>query len=274
MSTLTTMYSEFCRMNPAFRKFTRRGMYQFLARHYRREDWTFMNYGYAPLEPGTAQLSLEEKDEPNRYSIQLYHYVASGAPLAGRDVLEVGSGRGGGANYIHNYLGTRSMIGLDFSSQAVDFCRRTHCLEGLSFVTGDAELLPFADERFDALVNVESAHCYGSMEAFMAQVKRVLRPGGSFLFADIKRQIDLHELYGPLHRCGLTVVEEEDITANVIRARDLDHHQRMAFIRDRAPQWLVNPIGEFGGLKGSRIYNEFRRREVVYKRFILQKPAA
>jgi ubiquinone/menaquinone biosynthesis C-methylase UbiE len=272
MSILTTMYSEYCRVNPAFRKFTRRGMYQFLARHYRRQDWTFMNYGYASLEPQCAVLSLDKEDEPNRYSIQLYHHVANAAPLMGKDVLEVGSGRGGGSSYIHSYLGTRTMVGLDFSSQAVDFCRRTHCLEGLSFVAGDAECLPFADDRFDVVVNVESAHCYSSMDAFMAQVRRVLRPGGHFLCADFRASAHVDELYEQLNRSGLTMIQDEDITANVVKARDLDHSQRMVFIRNRAPRWLVQPISEFGGLKGSRIYEEFRTREVVYKRFALQKP--
>jgi SAM-dependent methyltransferase len=273
MSVLTTVYSEFCRVNPGFRKFTRRGMYQILARSYQKQDWTFMNYGYAPLDPQTTTLPLDDLDEPNRYSIQLYHHVASAASLRGKDVLEVGSGRGGGSSYIHSYLGTRTMVGLDFSSQAVDFCQRTHCVEGLSFVAGDAESLPFADGRFDAVINVESAHCYSSMDAFMAQVKRVLRPGGHFLCADFRTSEHVSELYEQLRRSGLSMVRDEDITANVVKARDLDHSQRMAFIRNRAPRWLVKPIGEFGGLKGSRIYEEFRRREVVYKRFVLLKPA-
>ena len=51
--------------------------------------------------------------------------------------------------------------------------------------SGDAESLPFGDEMFDAVVNVESSHCYGSTPAFLAQVKRVLRCGGHFLFADL-----------------------------------------------------------------------------------------
>jgi SAM-dependent methyltransferase len=271
---LTTLYTELCNRYPGFRKFTRKGMYQVLARSYQGADWTFMNYGYAPLPQGEQpeKLPLDEDDEPNRYSIQLYHHVARAAPLKGKDVLEVGSGRGGGANYVHSYLEAATMIGLDFSSQAVDFCQRTHCAEGLSFVAGDAERLPFADERFDAVINVESAHCYASPEDFMAEVKRVLRPGGHFLCADFRVKEQVGELYRQLEHSGLTLVEDEDITANVVMARDLDHDERTTFIRQRAPQWLVKTLGEFGGVKGSRIYSQFRTREVVYKRFALRKP--
>ncbi|QDU31359.1 Phthiotriol/phenolphthiotriol dimycocerosates methyltransferase [Anatilimnocola aggregata] len=58
-------------------------------------------------------------------------------------------------------------------------------MEGLSFVVGDAENLPFEDDTFDAVVNVESSHCYRSDPAFLAQVRRVLRTGGHVLFADL-----------------------------------------------------------------------------------------
>ncbi|SVD50227.1 uncharacterized protein METZ01_LOCUS403081 [marine metagenome] len=35
---------------------------------------------------------------------QLYHYVAASVDLDGKKVLEVGSGRGGGANYVTRVL--------------------------------------------------------------------------------------------------------------------------------------------------------------------------
>ena len=35
---------------------------------------------------------------------QLYHYVAAAVDLDGKKVLEVGSGRGGGANYVTRVL--------------------------------------------------------------------------------------------------------------------------------------------------------------------------
>ena len=44
--------------------------------------------------------------------------------LRDRDVLEVGSGRGGGASYISRYLQPRSMTGMDFCQEAVDLCNR------------------------------------------------------------------------------------------------------------------------------------------------------
>ena len=56
-----------------------------------------MNFGYASFDEVPAKLPLLPEDEPNRFSIQLYHYVATflgtKSSLKGLNVLEVGSVR-------------------------------------------------------------------------------------------------------------------------------------------------------------------------------------
>src|ERR1700752_4130464 len=101
-----------------------------------------MNYGFVP-PPGAEPLVLRSDDEPDRYWIQLYHQVAGAIALTGRSVLEVGSGRGGGASYVARYLGPRSLVGVDVSNSAVALCKERHHAPGLSFRQGDAEQLPF-----------------------------------------------------------------------------------------------------------------------------------
>ena len=214
-------------LSPPFKRFLWRRWYQYLA-GYQIRDWRFMNYGFSPLHPGEAPLSLQPADEPNRSNIQLYHHVASAVPLTGLDVLEVGCGRGGGASYVKRYLRPRQMTGIDFSAKAVRFCQANHHVEGLSFVRGDAEALPFADASFDAVLNVESSHCYGSMPSFLSQVKRVLRPGGHFLFADLRMARDIDRLHEQLLASGLTVLDRDDITPSVLAALRTDSERKLA----------------------------------------------
>ena len=135
---LAKLYVKLCDVYPKFRKATRKQMYQFMAGYYQKQDWTFMNYGYAP-DDEVETPTLEADDEINRYCIQLYHHVANAINLKGLKVLEVGSGRGGGANYIKRYLNPAQMVGVDFSDKAVDLCREHYRVEGLSFMPGDAE---------------------------------------------------------------------------------------------------------------------------------------
>src|SRR5277367_2393678 len=103
-----------------------------------RDEVIFLNYGYATTDSSGADLELEAVDEANRYPIQLYNRVASAVDLRGKDVLEVGSGRGGGAAFIKKYMHLHSMTGVDLCGKAVKFCRRRHRHhEKLSFVRGD-----------------------------------------------------------------------------------------------------------------------------------------
>ena len=82
---------------PGLRRFLNRIFYQYLASLDATGKVKLMNYGYASAN---GKIPLQSQDEPDRYSLQLYHHVASAINLAGLDVLEVGSGRGGGASYI------------------------------------------------------------------------------------------------------------------------------------------------------------------------------
>ena len=132
-------------------------------------------------------------------------------------------GRGGGASYISRYLQPRSMTGMDFSQAAVDLCNRHRLAPGLAFVCGDALSMPFPASSFDAVVNIESSHCYESMDTFLSEVCRVLRPGGRFFFADLRSMDGVTTLQEQFNACGLTVEKQTDITTNVLTALQLDN---------------------------------------------------
>ena len=87
-------------------------------------EWAFMNYGFVP-EPGTPTLTLDRADEPDRLCIQLYDHVIGSAELSGRDVLEVGSGRGGGASYLSRYRSPRSVTGVDLAARSIELSLAT-----------------------------------------------------------------------------------------------------------------------------------------------------
>ena len=259
------------RVSPRFRRFMMKSWYEMLVVLDRQRDLTFMNYGYASLDSAAPKLALDAGEETNRYCIQLYHHVAAAIDLKGKDVVEVGSGRGGGAAYIARHLGPRTMKGIDFASKAVEFCRGYHSAEGLSFVQGDAENLPLADSSVDAAVNLESSHCYGSMPRFLSEVHRVLRPGGHFLFTDHRDHDKTDLLREQLRDAGLTLLQETDITRNVVRALDLDNDRKQKVILQKAPRILRKEAAEFAAMVGSRAYETFKSGHSRYLSFVLQK---
>src|SRR5260221_13050169 len=83
------------------------------------------------------------------------------------EVLEIGSGRGGGAAYLARHFRPRRYVALDISVEANALARRQHGGESaVEFVGGGTENLPFAKGRFDVVINVEDPHCYGVIGRF------------------------------------------------------------------------------------------------------------
>lgn len=265
------VYSHAIRKSPRLRKLLAYRIYEFLANRYRTREWTSMNYGYVPAGPADDVPLLENADEPDRSSIALYNHVAGAVPLEGRDTLEVGCGRGGGSSFIARYLRPRTMTGVDFSQRAVLFCRQTHALEGLTFECADAERLPFADGSFDAVVNVESSHCYGSMPAFLSEVRRVLRAGGSFLFADFRPADQISALRADLLRSRLDLLRETEITGNVLASLENGEGRRLHLMKTALRGIMLRYFHELVGERGSVIFEQFRTGVCRYFSFVLQR---
>ncbi len=259
-------------LKPVTQKVMIRVAYEFVCLFNRDADKAFMNYGYATLDGSGHDLTLKPEDEANRFCIQLYNAVVRPADLQNKDVLEVGSGRGGGASFLTRYFAPRSFTGVDLAARAVSMANAHHRHPGLSFQQGDAENLHFPAESFDVVVNVESSHTYPSVPRFVSEVHRVLRPGGNFVFADLRPTRAIDELRGHFQSAGFEIVEEEQITPNVLRSLDLDEETRRAMIPRHAPRWLKDVAGAFLGVKNGELYNALEAGRWAYIRFALRKP--
>jgi SAM-dependent methyltransferase len=258
---------------PSIKRLLWRSWYDFLARRYRDWQWTFMNYGHRSPN-GTAPLALTPEDEPDRSCIQLYEAVAGAVDLTGREVLEVGSGRGGGASFVARYLRPSRVVGVDVSPQSIAFCRGRHVVPGLSFEVGNAERLGFASASFDAVLNVESSHCYGDLGAFVREVRRVSRPDGHFLYADFRSRTELEAWRAALMFAGLRLVAERDITLGVLAALDVDDERKRGLIEARVARPLLRAFCQFAALRGTVLYDKFRDGSVVYRAFVFQNSTA
>ena len=228
-----------------------------------------MNYGYhAPdLNP-----PLDKSDENERYPIHLYHHVATQIDIADKVVLEVGSGRGGGASYLTRYLNPKSYVGIDVSEAAVDLCNEIHHLENLSFQVGDSENIPFEEGAFDVVLNIESSHCYGDMGQFMSEVTRVLTPGGYFLWCDLRSGNIREKTNTHFANSGLQLITKNDITKNIIVALEKMSAGRKSAIKSRVPRLVRNIFESYAGVEGSRVHDSFINGALIYLSATMQKP--
>ena len=111
-------------------------------------------------------------------------------------VLDIGCGGGNTLARIAERVTEGHLVGIDYAKTSVEASRAFNAplIEAgrMEILHGSVEELPFADERFDAVVTVESFYFWPSPEESLKEVRRVIKPGGSFvLLAEIYGRDDL-----------------------------------------------------------------------------------
>jgi phthiocerol/phenolphthiocerol synthesis type-I polyketide synthase E len=228
----------------------------------------FLNYGYVPdHHPQYSQVQLPSHCL-NKNSIKLALELIGDCEIAGQDVLDVGCGRGGTASVMCSFFGPRMIVGIDLSSAAISFCRKAHRYREASFLEADAEALPFREGSFDVVTNVESSHSYPTIEKFYAEVFRVLKPLGYFLYTDVLSTESMRACAALLEDVGFLLEREVDITSNVLLSCDETASARLGAFDPEQDREMVEG---FLGVPGSAVYEEMRNKQAMYKIFKLKR---
>jgi SAM-dependent methyltransferase len=226
-------------------------------------ETTTNNYGFAPAETAV----------PERFQLQLYTELLNlleparrrPSRACARDQLRP---RRGAPSPDAALPGAHQVIGLDVSLHAIRFCQARRAARwSPGFVRGHALQLPFADDSFDLVINVEASHAYRDDAALLREVRRVLRARDRFLYADHRTRRKLPRLERLICDAGLSG-PLRDITPNVVRACELDSERRRALIRSGLP-WWCRPLGtgrleRYAGIPGTRAFERLRSRDRIY----------
>jgi SAM-dependent methyltransferase len=220
-------------------------------------DFCFMNYGYAPLSA-----ELADSAEPERYCLQLYRHLLGDVSLAGKRVVEVSCGRGGGAAHVAATYKPLEYMGIDISEKNVALAtQRFGDVPGLRFVVGNAEALPLPSKVCQALLNVEASHLYDNPLQFFSEAWRVLDSGGTFFHVDLAwKDKDPSKL---IEAAGFSLVHVEDITDNVRTALELDSDRREQIVMS-FPESMRADFRDWSGVKGHRAHRRLATGEWKY----------
>jgi fatty-acid O-methyltransferase len=242
-------------------------MYRYIARR-ADDDVLFMNWAYEENPP--MAIPLEPSDDAHRYPIQLYHATATqNGDLTGKRILEVGCGQAGGASYLTRTFKPESYVALDLNAAGIEFCRSRHQVPGLEFIQGHAEDLPFPAESFDAVINVESSHFYPHFDRFLSEVARVLRPGGAFLYTDIRNWFQCDQWDAALNASGMQKVSGREINKEVLRGMELNKPQWDA-VWDRMVPGFLRPVGN-APTTGTPLSRDLESGKQSYRMYCLTK---
>jgi len=106
----------------------------------------------------------------------------------GGHVLDVATGEGGYITILQRYLGGFSSItGIDTNKKVLCIARETFDFPHIYFSQMDAEYLGFDDGSFDTVNLSASLHHLENVRRVLAEMKRVLKPGGKFILTEMHR---------------------------------------------------------------------------------------
>lgn len=145
--------------------------------------------------------------------VALVHEVARRIPhLRGATVLDVGSGYSGPAILLAQEYGARVDC-VNIVEEQVEVARRLVARNGVGDLVrchvADAMDLPFPDACYDVVFCLEAAHNFAAKERFLSEARRVLRPGGVLLLADVTA-ISPKRLSRWLPTLGVTLMRARD----------------------------------------------------------------
>ena len=112
--------------------------------------------------------------------------------------LDVGCGNGAATLFVADTFGIRA-VGIDVDPQQIALARtaagdRTDVL----FLTADATCLPFEHGRFHIVATSRMTHHVRRWSSALAEMRRVLKPHGYLVYADIKAPSCLASVLKPL----------------------------------------------------------------------------
>lgn len=130
-----------------------------------------------PRPEDHSERMVPELHQPSLLYAEHYtRYLAAQPLVAGKRVLDIASGSGYGSHLLAQ--GATSVVGVDISSDAVEYATATYTRPNLEFRRGDATAIPLDDGSVDVVVTFETIEHVTDYRAFLAEVERVLAPDG------------------------------------------------------------------------------------------------
>jgi SAM-dependent methyltransferase len=150
--------------------------------------------------PGMA--GVLELEHVHRYAMALHL-------AAGKQVLDLASGEGYGSNILATLAA--HVIGVDISDEAVKHARRVYQRDNLEYRVGSCAAVPLEDGSVDLVVSFETIEHHDQHEQMLAEIARVLRPGGLLLISSPNKHeySDVPHFANPFHVKELYLEEFE-----------------------------------------------------------------
>ncbi len=167
-------------------------------------------------EATTERITVDEyQSSEGDYLIYVLHtatYDFARPHVEGKEVLDFGCGTGYGTAGLAG-VATR-ITGVDIAPEAVAHAQAHYQLPNLEFRTIGAiehSALPFEDDVFDVVVSFQVIEHVRAVDRYLAEIRRVLRPGGVFLCVTPDRTLRLFPGQRPWNEFHITEYAPEGL---------------------------------------------------------------
>ncbi|SFL24053.1 Methyltransferase domain-containing protein [Nitrosomonas aestuarii] len=186
------------------------------------------NYGYYPTE-------IEAYD---KYQLQMYdEYTKLLQEENIKQVLEIGSGAGGGLRHMQSRMPAVQFTGLDRCKEAIKTCKYFLDKQNNNIeLYHDINELHYYKKRFDAIISVETG-IYKNSNIFK-DLYKLLNNNGIIVYYDNTAVTKLNGVKESVERHGFKIELFNDITENVYRACEHDNFRRMEITDKYLPKYL------------------------------------
>ena len=130
------------------------------------------------------QAATYDKDIKGQHARSLYPALLEKlSHIPFQSALDLGCGTGEMLKLILQKDPHKELYGIDISEEMLAVAK-SKLPEQVQLFLGDSELLPFSDGSFDVVYCNDSFHHYPAPQNVLREVRRVLKPGGTFLIGD------------------------------------------------------------------------------------------
>jgi SAM-dependent methyltransferase len=124
----------------------------------------------------TGERVIPGQVDPDLWNEHVARYEFAARLAEGRRVLDAGCGSGYGSARLAEVA--RSVVAVDSAADAIGYALRTYAATNLCFLQASCEALPLASRSRDLVTAFEVIEHLADWRAFLAEVERVLAPGG------------------------------------------------------------------------------------------------
>ncbi len=125
---------------------------------------------------------------------EVWEVLSSRLSLPGLRVLDLATGTGGTAARLAAAGAQVTALDLSLRSLQIARCTAQGCRADLALVCGDVTRAPLADAAFDLIISLGVMHYFRDPAPFLAEVQRLLRPGGWALI-EVPQKYSLFTIY-------------------------------------------------------------------------------